>query len=346
MKRIKCGVIGASGYAGVELVRLLSAHPNAEISAISSVSYEGKRIDEIYPALKGLSLDPLENADSLIDKSDVVFAALPHGFAEEIAEKCIAKGAVLIDLSADFRFDKGEIYSKWYKKEYSNYSLHEKSVYALPEINREKIKGAQIIGNPGCYPTSVAIGLMPIFKNKLTDDRHIIIDSKSGVTGAGRGLTQGTHYPDTNEAFSAYKAGSHRHCPEIEQTLSGIANADIKVTFVPHLLPVNRGIESTMYCSLKDGVTPDMVREAYESAYRNEYFVRIESYGEYANIKNVRMSNFCDISLHYDAHTNMMIICSCIDNMVKGAAGQAIQNMNIKTEIDEKTGLLFYPPSF
>ncbi|MBE6565092.1 MAG: N-acetyl-gamma-glutamyl-phosphate reductase [Ruminococcaceae bacterium] len=346
MNKIKCGVIGATGYAGAELVRLLASHPYAEIAAVSSTSAEGQALESIYPNLKGLNLPILENADSLIETCDVVFASLPHGLAEELAVKCLKKGALLIDLSADFRLDDASVYTKWYKKEFNHPDLHEKSVYALPELSREAIKKAEIIGNPGCYPTTIALGLMPALKNGLTNDEHIVIDSKSGVTGAGRGLTQGTHYPDTNEAFSAYKAGAHRHTPEIEQTLSRIAGREVKVTFVPHLLPVNRGIESSIYFTLADGVTFEQVRAAYEEAYKDESFVRVEPDGAYANVKNVRMSNFCDISLHFDAHANTVIVCSCIDNMVKGAAGQAIQNMNIKFGLEETAGLTAYPPAF
>ena len=343
--KIKASIIGATGYAGVELVRLLLGHPNVEIAGVSSVSFEGQDISEIYPNLKSVNMT-LTDADSVIGISDVVFASLPHGLSEPIARKCADAKKVFIDLGADFRLDSGDEYRQWYGKEYTETDLHEKSVYAMPEIFRDSIKTADIIGNPGCYPTTVALGLAPVLRRSLVSFDGIIIDSKSGVTGAGRGLTQGTHYPDTNEAFSAYKAGAHRHSPEIEQTLTKIAGEKIKVTFVPHLLPVNRGIESTMYCRQNDGVTMAAIREAYECDYKDEYFVRLESDGNYANVKNVRMSNFCDISLHIDAHTNTLIVCSCIDNMVKGAAGQAIQNMNIRFGFAESAGIDMLPSAF
>lgn len=342
--KTKVGIIGATGYAGAELFRLLSSHKKVEISAVSSTSFEGKAIDEVYPALDNGKKYVLCDMDSVIEKSDVIFAALPHGLSEELAAKCDGKGKVLIDLGADFRLTSEEEYTKWYGLEYKYPHLHDKAMYCLPEINREKIKGVEIVANPGCYPTSIALGLMPAIKNKLISTNGIIIDSKSGVTGAGRGLSQTTHYPDNNEAFSAYKAGLHRHTPEIEQTLSLFAGEKVNVTFVPHLLPVNRGILSTIYAKCEKSY--DEVYSAYEKAYADEKFVRLKPKGTYANIKNVRCSNYCDISLHMDEHTNTLIITSAIDNMVKGAAGQAIQNMNIKFGFDEDEGISMLAPSF
>ena len=346
MTKIKAGIIGATGYAGAELVKLLLNHPYAEITAVSSVSYEGKKLSEVYPNFKGLADITLENMDTVIEKSDVIFASLPHGLSEPLAEQCLAKDKLLIDLGADFRMYDGEAYAQWYKREYSHPELHKHARYCLPELYRDQVKDAKIIGNPGCYPTSIALACAPALKNGLVETDGIIIDSKSGVTGAGRGLSQNTHYPDTNEAFSAYKAGQHRHTPEIEQTLSDLAGKNLTVTFVPHLLPVNRGIESTVYLTLKDGVTKEQVTECYAKAYQGERFVRMEADGEYANIKNVRCSNYCDISLHFDMRNKRLIVCSVIDNMVKGAAGQAIQNMNIKFGLPEDAGIGMAPQQF
>ena len=343
-KKIKVGIIGATGYAGAELFRLLYSHRNAEIAAVSSTSFEGKALSEVYPALTNEKTYILCDMDGVIEASDVIFAALPHGLSEELAAKCDGKGKVLIDLGADFRLVDESEYTKWYGLQYKYPALHEKTLYCLPEINREKIKDIDIIANPGCYPTSIALGLMPAIKNGLVCTDSVIIDSKSGVTGAGRGLSQTTHYPDNNEAFSAYKAGLHRHTPEIEQTLSMFAGKKVNVTFVPHLLPVNRGILSTIY--VKTEKTFDEIYAAYEEAYKNEKFVRLQPKGSFANIKNVRCSNYCDISLHFDEHTKTLIITSAIDNMVKGAAGQAIQNMNIRFGFDEGEGISMLAPSF
>lgn len=343
---IKAGIIGATGYAGVELVRLLVNHPEVEISAVSSVSYEGKSLSEIYPNLKGIVDDVLTNDENVIDKSDVIFASLPHGLSEKYAKLCDEKNKKFIDLGADFRLYNEEDYNEWYGLNYNEKALHEKSIYALPEIYREKIGNYNIIGNPGCYPTSIALGLYPLLKNKLADVKHIIIDSKSGVSGSGRKMTQNTHYPDLNETFTAYKVAQHRHTPEIEQTISDIAEEKALITFVPHLLPINRGILSTIYVDLKKDVTLEEVYQMYVKQYENENFVRVKELGEVANIKNIRFSNFCDISLHIDKRTNRIIIVSTIDNMVKGAAGQAIQNMNILFGLDETTGLKLVPPAF
>ena len=346
MEKIKAGIVGATGYAGAELVKILLSHPCVEIAAVSSVSYEGKLLSEVYPNFKKIADITLENADAVIEKSDVIFASLPHGLSEPLAEQCLEKNKLLIDLGADFRMYDPKAYSDWYKREYSHPELHKLATYCLPELYRENVKKAKIIGNPGCYPTSIALACAPAMKNGLVETTGIVIDSKSGVTGAGRGLTQNTHYPDTNEAFSAYKAGEHRHTPEIEQTLSDLAGQALTVTFVPHLLPVNRGIESSVYLTLKDGVTKEQVIEAYDKMYKDEKFVRMEPQGSYANIKNVRGSNYCDISLHFDMRNRKLIVCSVIDNMVKGAAGQAIQNMNIWFGLAEDTGLCFAPQQF
>lgn len=344
MSYIKAGVIGATGYAGAELVRLLACHPSVALTAVSSVSYEGQRLSDIYPNLYGICDLILTSADNVISSCDVVFASLPHGLSEEIAVKC--KNTVLIDLGADFRLADESVFKYWYGKEFLYPELHNTSVYCIPELHRSEIRNAFVIANPGCYPTAAVLGLAPALTSGLIESDGIIIDAKSGVTGAGRGLTQNTHFPDTNEAFAAYKAGTHRHTPEIEQTLTRLAGTDIKVTFTPHLLPVNRGIESTIYCRLKNDISYEQVRDVYESAYKNERFIRVLPKDVYANIKNVCMSNYCDISLHSDPHTGMLIICSCIDNMVKGAAGQAIQNMNIRFGIDEAAGLYSAPAAF
>lgn len=344
--KIKASVIGATGYAGAELIRLLLSHPQAEIAAISSKSFEGKRLSEIYPSYYGLCDEILVDSNQAVDKGDVIFAALPHGLSEPLGRECLEKGKVLIDLGADFRLESEDEYEEWYQKPFDIPEIHPQSVYCIPELFRDKAKGKKIIANPGCYPTSAALGLAPAIENELISTCGIIIDSKSGVTGAGRGLTQNTHYPECNEAFAPYKAGIHRHTPEIEQTLSKLCGKEVKITFVPHLLPVNRGIVSTIYARLSDGIGEEEIRAAYEKKYDCEEFVRVLPKGQYANLKNVRMSNFCDISLHVDQRTRTLIIVSTIDNMVKGAAGQAIQNMNLVFGLAEDEGLKIVPPAF
>lgn len=341
--KIRVGIVGATGYAGAELVRLILTHPAAELVAISSVSFEGKKISEVYPNLAKVCEMELTDAAKMAEVCDVVFAALPHGLSEPLAAECTKTGAILIDLGADFRLEDEADYQKWYQKSYSCPELHQDAVYCIPELHRGLVKEQKIIANPGCYPTSIALGLAPALKGGLIETAGIVIDSKSGVTGAGRGLTQGTHYPDTNEAFAAYKAGVHRHTPEIEQTLSHLAGKAMQITFVPHLLPINRGIESSIYCKMKTDLAT--IHAAYCDFYKDEHFVRVLPLGSYANVKNVRMSNYCDISLHADERTGTLIVSAVIDNMFKGAAGQAIQNMNLRMGLAETCGIDMIPPA-
>lgn len=344
--QIKAAIVGVTGYAGVELLRLLYTHPSVTISAMSSVSFEGLPISDIYPSLKNICDNVCGNADNICETSDVIFACLPHGLSQDLAAQCCKNGKVFIDLGADFRLSDEKEYTQWYGGAFSDAALHRTAVYAIPELFRQAVKGSKLIANPGCYPTSIGLGLYPALSNNLIEPCGIIIDSKSGVTGAGRSLSQTTHFPDCNEAFSPYKVATHRHTPEIEQTLSVAAGQPVKVTFVPHLLPVNRGILSTMYARIKNSVSPANIRDAYKEAYGNEVFIRLLDDGSIANLRNVKYSNYCDISLHIDKRTHTLIVVSAIDNMVKGAAGQAIQNMNIVFGLPEQTGLDLIPPSF
>lgn len=343
---IKAGIVGATGYAGAELVRLLKTHPQVELAGISSVSFEGRKIGEIYSNLANVCDMFLTNEDTLIENCDVIFASLPHGLSEKIASKCIKNNVKLIDLGADFRLDKEEEYKEWYGKGFAEKDLHKQSVYIVPELMRANYTNQPIISNPGCYPTSIALGLAPIMKAGIFCDNGIVIDSKSGVTGAGRSLTDNTHYPNCNEAFAPYKVAQHRHTPEIEQTLSKLAGKNVKVTFVPHLLPLNRGIVSTIYVNLTSDVTANELWRLYNDFYAGEKFVRVLSLGKIANLRDVKYSNYCNISIHVDEKVNRAIIVSTIDNMVKGAAGQAIQNMNIMFGLKEDCGLEFIPPAF
>lgn len=342
----QAGIIGATGYAGVELLRLLLNHPDVEVGAISSVSFEGKAISEVYPSLAELCGMICRTPEEVVEKSDVVFAALPHGLSQETAFECVKKGKRFIDLGADFRLYEEKDYQDWYHLSYVHPELHAQAVYGLPELFRKDIPGKRIIGNPGCYPTSIALAMSPALKAGAVETEGIILDSKSGVTGAGRGLSQTTHFPDANENFSAYKIAAHRHTPEIEQSLSRAAGEKLRVTFVPHLLPVNRGILSTCYSRLNPGFDLAKVYEIYEQAYAGEKFVRLLPLGQSACIKNVKYSNFCDISLHADERTGTLIVIAAIDNMVKGSAGQAVQNMNLILGLPESAGLDLVPPAF
>lgn len=344
---IRAGVVGATGYAGAELVRLLTGHPQAELAAISSVSFTGQALSDIYPAYYHICDLVCGTQEEVVEKSDVVFAALPHGLSQELAKTCYDAGKVFIDLGADFRLENEDDYKEWYGGTYLYKELHEQAVYALPELFREQIRGKKIIANPGCYTTAVPLALAPALRKGYIAAEGIIADCKSGVTGAGRKLTQNTHYPELNEGFSAYKVAAHRHTPEMEQSLSHVAGgAPVKLTFVPHLLPVNRGILATCYAKLQKEVSLQEIRQAYEEQYGDEPFIRLLPEGRVADIKNVRYSNYCDISLHMDPRTNTFIAISAIDNMVKGAAGQAIQNMNLAFGLDETCGLMLTPPAF
>ncbi len=309
---IKAGIVGATGYAGAELVRLLSAHPEAEIAAVSSVSFEGQKLSDVYPAYAFLNDMICENQAAVVEKSDVIFAALPHGLSQELAAQCMAAGKAFIDLGADFRLESEDAYTEWYGGTFLDKELHAQSVYGLPEFFRDKIKGKRLIANPGCYTTCSPLAIAPAIVNGLVSTKGIICDCKSGVTGAGRKPTQGNHFPELNEGFHAYKVACHRHTPEIEQTLSKLSGEDVTITFVPHLLPVNRGILATVYADVKDGVTFADIRKAYEDYYKDEFFVRLLDDDKCADIHNVRYSNFCDISIHHDARAGKLVACAAI----------------------------------
>ncbi len=359
---ISAGIIGATGYAGVELVRILLRHPQVEKLYVSSVSFEGQNIEDIYPNLSGLlskkTDGKLLTADEVKEKSDVLFTALPHGIAEEYADYCVKNGKKLIDLSADFRFNLDEAtFKKWYKADWKFPGVHEESVYGLPEFNREKIKKARVIGNPGCYVTSATLGLLPALKNGIVGTDMIIVDAKSGVTGAGRNATMTNQFCECGEAMSAYKVGAHRHQPEIAKNCSVIAGKKVNVLFTPHLVPMSRGIIATIYAPLSDewkeklaGKSADeaaaAVREIYADTYKSEPFVRVLKAGQTATTKNVRGSNFCDMQVYVASEGSMLVITSVLDNMVKGASGQAVQNMNLLFGFDECEGIDLIPAAF
>ena len=346
MKKIQVGVVGATGYAGAEICRLILGHPEAELAAVSSVSFQGMALSEVYPAYYQICDMVCEDQETVVEKSDVIFAALPHGLSQELAAQCMEKGKVFIDMGADFRLESEELYAKWYGGSFQDQELHRQAVYGLPELFREKIKGKKLIANPGCYTTAVPLALAPALKAGLIQPEGIIADCKSGVTGAGRKPTQSNHYPELNEGFTAYKVANHRHTPEIEQTLSALAGQVVPVTFVPHLLPINRGILATCYARLAPQATEEAIWEAYHAMYDGEFFVRLLPKGQCANVKNIRFTNYCDVSLFLDQRTGTFIAVSAIDNMVKGAAGQAVQNMNLAFGLEETSGLRLTPPAF
>ncbi len=349
---VSCAVIGATGYAGAELARLLINHPGVGNLILGSASAGGEAMSSIYPNLTGAFARAPERA-ILVDKAeaiaaaDVVFAALPAGHAEEIALACAAKGSLFIDLSADFRFGTDEAtYSAWYGKKHLHPELHTASVYGLPELNRKKIAGARIIGNPGCYPTASTLGLFPALRLGLAEREGIIIDAKSGVTGAGKEPSKSSHYSECADSLSPYKIGEHRHIPEIDAVLSAMSGSPMEVVFTPHLAPMGRGIVATIYFRLAAPMAVDALRDAYAVFYKAEPFVRVLPAGMAATNRNVRFSNYCDISVHLARGGKTAIVVSAIDNMVKGAAGQAIQNMNVALGLDEESGISMLPPAF
>lgn len=342
---IKVSIIGATGYAGVDLVRLLALHPQVELVHLTSKSYTGQKIQDIYPHLRGFVDKTLveQDVEAIANDSDVVFIALPHGHAVPTVDRVVQSGKKVIDLGADFRFRNTDTYEEWYKVKHDAPDLSLEAVYALPEINREKIKKSRVVGNPGCYPTSAILALAPLLKNGLIDLNTIIIDSKSGVSGAGRTPAVGTLYSECAESLKAYNVAKHRHTPEIEQTLSELAGEDVYISFTPHLIPMTRGILTTAYATLKgDGEQVD-VGKLYRDFYEDEYFVRIHSEGVWPQTKWVAGTNFCDIGVTFDPRTKRVVVTSVIDNLVKGAAGQAVQNMNILFDLPEKTGLEMVP---
>ncbi|MFO1519383.1 MAG: N-acetyl-gamma-glutamyl-phosphate reductase [bacterium] len=337
---IHVGVIGATGYTGIELVRLLLGHPEAKITAVTSEKSAGQSFSQVFPAFQGIFDLPLEpfHAIETSKKIQVAFLCLPHQSAMEGAWGLRERGIKVIDLSADFRLKSLKEYEQWYGK-HSRPELLKEAVYGLPELNREKIKGAKLLANPGCYPTSAALALMPLIQEKLITLDSIVVDSKSGVSGAGRSAEVGNLFSEVNEGFKAYKVGNHRHTPEIEQTLSDVAGQSIKITFTPHLVPMDRGILTTAYAKpLKKLKTADLLK-IFKDFYKKEPFVRIKPEGVFPNTRDVRTTNFCDIGCHFDERAERIVVISAIDNLTKGAAGQAIQNFNLMAGFEEVTAL-------
>ncbi len=342
---IKAGIIGATGYTGQETARVLLSHPQVNLVCCTSKSYTGQKYEDIYHNFKGFYSDECvsEDIEKLSKELDVIFLALPHGIASQKITPDILKNTRVIDLGADYRLrDKSE-YELWYETRHESEELLKDAVYGLCEIKRNSIKNARLIANPGCYATCSILTVMPLLKEGIIDEESVIIDAKSGVSGAGRTLNLAVHYNECNESVKAYKVASHRHTPEIEQELSEIVGSKIKLTFTPHLIPMNRGILVTAYANLKNKMKPEDIQEIYKQYYGNEYFIRLLNRGLQPETRWVKGSNFCDIGFAIDEHTGRIILTGVIDNLIKGAAGQAVQNMNIMFGLDEKTGLTNIP---
>ncbi|MEA3559617.1 MAG: N-acetyl-gamma-glutamyl-phosphate reductase [Candidatus Thermoplasmatota archaeon] len=343
MDRISVGIIGATGYTGSELVRILMGHPLVEIKAITTTSHKGRKLSDIHPHLFELYDQVLVGEDEISGSDlDLVFLALPHGVSQKFVRDHIDDGFKIIDLSGDFRIKDVNVYEKWYEIEHVCPELIKKAVYGLPELFRDRIRESDLIANPGCYPTSVLLGLVPLIKNDLVDTDMCLVDSKSGMSGAGVKAKPVTHFPQANDNMFAYSIGSHRHTPEIEEWLTPFTSEDIRVQFTPHLLPVTRGILSTIYMKGMN-IDQKVVDDAYDDMYADEPFVRMRK--ESPSLGGVRGSNFCDIHTHVDQRTGNVVVVTAIDNLVKGAAGQAVQNMNICLGLEEGTGLRAAPLS-
>lgn len=341
---IKVGIIGASGYTGEELARILAHHPGAELTVATSRQYAGKKLSAIFPNLRKVVDLTVEDVviDELVKRADLFFTAVPHQTAMGLVPQLLDKGCKVVDLSADFRIHDAAVYEKWYQNHTAPEYLG-RAVYGLPELHRELIKKTRLVANPGCYPTSIILAAAPLLKEGLIDPETIIADSKSGASGAGRGASVGTLYCEVTDGFKAYKVAEHRHTPEIEQEIGKLAGRSVVISFTPHLVPMSRGILSTIYANLLPGVGGQQVRDAYEEFYRQERFVRLCNDNELPATQYVRGSNFCDIGWKLDPRTGRIVIVSAIDNLVKGAAGQAVQNMNLMCGLPEETGLATVP---
>jgi N-acetyl-gamma-glutamyl-phosphate reductase len=340
MNKIKVAIIGASGYAGLELVRLLARHPHCDLVALTSLEYPGRAFDQVFPALAGIVNLPFSDSgpEEIASQAEVVFTAVPHQAAMGMIPAFLDRGCKVVDLSADFRFrDKG-LYEKWYQAHTAPELLAE-TVYGLPELHREEVRRTRLVGNPGCYPTCVILGLAPLARAGLLQPGSVIADCKSGVSGAGRQALLGITFCEVNDGFRAYKVLEHRHTPEMEQELSGLAGAPVKVTFTPHLVPMSRGILGTLYAGLTESRSEEELRELYHRFYQGHPFVRLHPPGRLPDTRDVRGANFCDLALRVDPETRRVIVLSVIDNLTKGAAGQAVQNFNLMLGFPETLGL-------
>ena len=341
---LKVGIIGASGYTGAELARILSLHPEMELVLATSRQYAGKSLATVYPHLqqyRDVIFEDVEPA-AMGERVDVVFTAVPHGTAMAAVPVLLAHGVKVVDLSADFRIHDQQTFEKWYCP-HTAVALLPEAAYGLCELYRAEVKKARLVANPGCYPTSVLLAVAPLLKNRLIDPATLVVDAKSGASGAGRGAKVGSLYCEVTEGFRAYNIGKHRHTPEIEQEVSFLAGCPVTLSFSPHLLPMSRGILSTIYGVMAAGVTEDDIVSAFDAAYGDEPFVVFRGMDQLPATQEVRGSNRCHIGVVQDRRTGRIVVVSVIDNLVKGAAGQAVQNMNIMCGLPETMGLLQQP---
>ncbi|MEY2666517.1 MAG: hypothetical protein RLZZ384_688 [Pseudomonadota bacterium] len=338
---IKAGIVGGTGYTGVELLRILALHSQVDIHAVTSRTDSQMRVDALYPSLRGYLGDltfclPIVDA---LSECDVVFFATPNGTAMEMAQALLNKGIKVIDLSADFRLKDVAQWEKWYGMTHASPHLVAQSIYGLPELHRDALKHADLIACAGCYPTAVQLGFAPLLEAGIVDTMHLIADVKSGVSGAGRKAEIATLMSETGESFKSYAVGGHRHLPEISQGLASMTNQPVHLTFVPHLTPMIRGIHATLYATLTHEITQSQLQTLFETRYTNELFVDILPQGSHPDTRNVRGSNRCQIAVHLPQDGKTVVVLSVIDNLVKGAAGQAVQAMNLRFGFEENHGL-------
>jgi N-acetyl-gamma-glutamyl-phosphate reductase len=337
---IRALIFGATGYTGVELIRILSSHPQVTIEGGSSRQWAGKKASEVFPFVHGNRDFVLSRSEDLLDRpqADAAFLALPHGESAAHIRPLLEAGLKVVDLSADSRIKDPEIYQQWYGP-HKDTEILERAVYGLPEIHREAIRGADLVANPGCYPTGAILGSAPLVGRSDLCTDTIVVDSKSGISGAGRGAKLTTSFCEAGEGFGPYGVLGHRHIPEMEQELSKLAGKPITVRFTPHLIPASRGMISTIYVRRKGKVTAQELRKDYESYYRNEPFLLVRPGGAYPNTAHVRGSNMCHLSIEVDERTGWVIVVTALDNLVKGASGEAVQNLNLMMGIEETAGL-------
>lgn len=341
MSQIKVGIVGGTGYTGVELLRLLAQHPNVVLHAITSRSENGTAVSQMFPSLRGVvDLQFSDPSNGILFECDLVFFATPHGVAMEMASELLAQGIRVIDLGADFRLKDRAVFEQWYRLPHTSLEVLDESVYGLSELNRSTIQSARLVANPGCYPTTMQLGFYPLLKSNLIDASSLIADCKSGISGAGRKAEVGSLFSEVADSFKAYGVSGHRHLPETVQQLSMMTTQKVRLIFTPHLVPMIRGMHATLYARLlpsEANISNDVLQEIFEKCYQNEPFIDVMPWGSHPETRSTRGSNMLRIALH--RHDDVLVVLVVQDNLVKGAAGQAVQNMNIMFELDERTGL-------